>query len=66
MKMTTEQRLRLISQIAFDFDGDGDDTGYWIIGMLCDLSLSEDALNEQIVIIKKHFPSLVRYFEEIG
>lgn len=40
--------------------------GYWIIGMLCDLSLSEDTLNQEIVEIKKNYPHLAKFFETIA
>ena len=64
MTFAEEQRIRLINQIAFNFNGSSDDSGYWIIGMLSDLTLPESKLKEQIEEIKIDFPSLIPYFEE--
>lgn len=66
--MTLEKRLKIISQIACEHSvmGWDDVDGYWIIGMLCDLSLSEDTLNQEIVEIKKNYPHLAKFFETIA
>lgn len=62
--MTLEKRLLIISEIAFEHSNMGCDDGYWIIGMLCDLSLSEDKLNQEIEEIKQNYPSLAKYFNK--
>ena len=59
--MNAEQRLNLISKIAQNdhYFTDGDE--YWLIGMLSDTTMSDDALMQQIEVVKTGFPKYAQF-----
>ena len=61
--MNAEQRLNLISKIAQNdhYFTDGDE--YWLIGMLSDTTMSDDALMQQIEAVKTGFPKYAQFLE---
>lgn len=63
MKLKT--RLLIISQIGFEFcnqHGRNSSDGYWLIGMLSDLTLKGKALQKEIDKVKKEFPHYGKFF----
>ena len=61
--MNAEQRLNLISKIAQNdhYFTDGDE--YWLIGMLSDTTMSDDALMQQIEVVKTRLPKYAQFLE---
>jgi hypothetical protein len=64
--MKIETRLQIISKIANWFADNENLDGYWIIGMLADLSLSDDQLMNEIRNLKRHYPEFSNFFETIS
>ena len=61
--MNAEQRLNLISKIAQNAHSFTDGDEYWLIGMLSDTTMSDDALMQQIEVVKKGFPEYAKFFK---
>lgn len=64
--MTLKKRLLIISQIGFEFcnqHGRNASDGYWLIGMLSDLTLKGKSLQKQIDTVKKEFPQYSKFFD---
>ena len=61
--MNAEQRLNLISKIAQNDHYFTDGDVYWLIGMLSDTTMSDDALMQQIEVVKTRLPKYAQFLE---
>ena len=64
--MELKERLLIISQIGFECFQSKSYDGYWLIGMLSDLTLPDDKLNEHIEEIKIKLPEYAHFFENVN
>lgn len=61
--MTLKDRLMLINRVGFRFSKTDLIDGYWIIGMLSDLTLKGKRLKREIEKVKKDFPEYSDIFD---
>jgi ribulose bisphosphate carboxylase small subunit len=62
--MKMKDRLELVSRIGFEFSKNKSNKtdGYWIIGMLADLTLTKRELQQHIEKVKQEFPEYTHLF----